>query len=224
MAVTPDHVPALAPPAEPARPRVLLVGTALAAAATVMLFVGLIGIYVVLRAEVIATGERWLPAGVEIPLSSPNMAMVTLLMSVVTMHWALAALGNADRRNAFVALGLSILLAAAFVNSTIFLYTQPTDLRKGFDGLSGIVRSEFAADPLDGSLFLFINRRRDRLKILHFDGTGYWLYYKLLEAGTFEVIASEGQCARIDSTQLAMLLGGVSLASVKRRKRYQRAS
>ena len=106
----------------------------------------------------------------------------------------------------------------------IFLYIPPTDLRKGFDGLSGIVRREFVADPLDGSLFLFINRRRDRLKILHFDGTGYWLYYKLLEAGTFEVIASEGKCARIDSTQLAMLLGGVSLVSVKRRKRYQRAS
>ena len=106
----------------------------------------------------------------------------------------------------------------------IFLYIPPTDLRKGFDGLSGIVRREFVADPLDGSLFLFINRRRDRLKILHFDGTGYWLYYKLLEAGTFEVIASEGKCARIDSTQLAMLLGGVSLVGAKRRKRYQRAS
>ena len=97
-------------------------------------------------------------------------------------------------------------------------------MRKGFDGLSGIVRSEFAADPLDGSLFLFINRRRDRLKILHWDGTGYWLYYKLLEAGTFEVIASEGKCTQIDSTQLAMLLAGISLISVKRRKRYQRAS
>jgi len=71
---------------------------------------------------------------------------------------------------------------------------------------------------------LFINRRRDRLKILHFDGTGYWLYYKLLEAGTFEVIASEGKYTQIDSTQLAMLLGGVSLVRVKRRKRYQRAS
>jgi transposase len=107
---------------------------------------------------------------------------------------------------------------------SIFLYTQPTDLRKGFDGLSGIVRREFHADPLDGSLFLFINRRRDRIKMLHFDGSGYWLYYKLLEAGTFEVIASEDKCARIDSTQLAMLLGGVSLVGVKRRKRYQRAS
>jgi len=107
---------------------------------------------------------------------------------------------------------------------SIFLYTQPTDMRKGFDGLSGIVRSELAADPLDGSLFLFVNRRRDRLKILHFDGTGYWLYYKLLEAGTFEVIPAKGQATPIDSTQLAMLLAGVSLVGVKRRKRYQRAS
>ncbi len=107
---------------------------------------------------------------------------------------------------------------------SIFLYTEPTDLRKGFDGLSGIVRSALAADPLDGSLFLFINRRRDRLKILHFDGSGYWLYYKLLEAGTFEFIGAKDKCISIDSTQLAMLLGGVSLVSVKRRKRYQRAS
>jgi transposase len=104
----------------------------------------------------------------------------------------------------------------------IFVYTRPADLRKGFDGLSGLVRSEFQADPLDGSLFLFFNRRRDRLKILHWDGTGFWLYYKLLEAGTFEVVAGEGPQVRIDATQLAMLLGGVSLASM-RRKRYSRA-
>ncbi len=107
---------------------------------------------------------------------------------------------------------------------SIFLYTEPTDMRKSFDGLSAIVRSELEADPTDGSLFLFINRRRDRLKILHFDGSGYWLYYKLLEAGTFEVIGAQDKCISIDSTQLAMLLGGVSLVSVKRRKRYQRAS
>ena len=106
----------------------------------------------------------------------------------------------------------------------IFLCTQPTDLRKGFDGLSGIVRGAFGADPLDGSLYLFVNRRRDRIKILHFDGSGYWLYYKLLEAGTFEVIASEGTCVQIDSTQLAMLLGGVSWVGARRRKRYHLAS
>jgi transposase len=106
----------------------------------------------------------------------------------------------------------------------IFLYTAPTDMRKSFDGLSGIVRSEFAVDPTDGSLFLFINRRRDRLKILHFDGAGYWLYYRLLEAGTFEVIPAKGKTVQMDSTQLAMLLAGVSLVGVKRRKRYSRAS
>lgn len=107
---------------------------------------------------------------------------------------------------------------------SIFLYTRPADLRKGFDGLAGIVRQEFDADPLDGSLFLFVNRRRDRIKILHFDGTGFWLYYKRLEAGTFEVVASEENRVQLDATQLAMLLGGVSLASARRRKRYRRAS
>ncbi|MBN2563382.1 MAG: IS66 family insertion sequence element accessory protein TnpB [Phycisphaerae bacterium] len=107
---------------------------------------------------------------------------------------------------------------------SIFLYTQAADLRKGFDGLAGIVRQEFDADPLDGSLFLFVNRRRDRMKILHFDGTGFWLYYKRLEAGTFEVVASDQNRVEIDATQLAMLLGGVSLVSAQRRKRYRRAS
>jgi transposase len=107
---------------------------------------------------------------------------------------------------------------------SIFLCTRPTDMRNGFDGLSGIVRGAFGADPLDGSLYLFINRRRDRMKILHFDGSGYWLYYRLLEAGTFEGIASQEACLQIDSTQLAMLLGGVSLVGVRRRKRYRHAS
>ena len=109
-------------------------------------------------------------------------------------------------------------------NLAIFLHTAPTDMRKGIDGLSGIVRGEFAADPLDGSLFMFVNRRRDRLKILHWDGTGFWIYYKLLERGTFERIASQDKCVRMDATQLAMLLGGVSLVAVKRRPRYRQAS
>lgn len=107
----------------------------------------------------------------------------------------------------------------------IYVYTRAADLRKGFDGLSGLVRSELGGDPTDGSLFLFFNRRRDRLKILHFDGSGYWLYYRLLEAGTFEPITSEGPCLQIDATQLSMLLAGVSLqTSERRRRRYHRAS
>ena len=105
----------------------------------------------------------------------------------------------------------------------IFVYTQATDMRKGFNGLSGIVRSEFQADPADGSLFIFINRRRDRMKLLHFDGGGYWMYYRLLEAGTFEELKTKDDSCRlqIDATQLSMLLAGVSLVrSGQRRKRY----
>lgn len=105
----------------------------------------------------------------------------------------------------------------------IFAYTPPTDMRKGFNGLSGIVRSEFQSDPTDGSLFIFINRRRDRMKLLHFDGGGFWLYYRLLEAGTFEELKpNEDSCQlQMDATQLSMLLSGVSLvAAKKRRKRY----
>lgn len=105
----------------------------------------------------------------------------------------------------------------------IYIYTPVADMRKGIDGLSGIVRGEFDADPTDGSLYVFINRRRDRMKILHFDGGGFWLYYRLLEAGTFEEVkgSDESPCLIIDGTQLAMLLSGISLvASRPRRKRY----
>ena len=88
---------------------------------------------------------------------------------------------------------------------------------------SGQERSEFPADPTDGSLFIFINRRRDRMKLLHFDGGGYWLYYRLLEAGTFEQLQATDNSRKlqIDATQLSMLLSGVSLVAAKnRRKRY----
>ena len=111
--------------------------------------------------------------------------------------------------------------------SKIYVYTPVTDMRKGVNGLSGIVRSEFAADPTDGSLFVFINRRRDRMKILYFDGGGFWLYYRLLEAGTFEELKHPQQSSylSIDATELSMLLSGVSLvASRRRRKRYSKTA
>lgn len=105
----------------------------------------------------------------------------------------------------------------------IYLHTGVTDMRKGFSGLSAIVRDQFQSDPTDGSLFIFINRRRDRMKLLHFAEGGFWLYYRLLEAGTFEMLTTNDPAHKlpIDSTELAMLLSGVSLkASLKRRKRY----
>jgi len=105
----------------------------------------------------------------------------------------------------------------------IFVHTQATDMRKGFCGLSTIVREQFESDPTDGSLFIFINRRRDRMKLLHFSDGGFWLYYRLLEVGTFEVLRATNDSAKlqIDATELSMLLSGISLAaSSNRRKRY----
>ena len=110
-------------------------------------------------------------------------------------------------------------------NLQIYLHTRPTDMRNSFDGLSGLVRNVFRADPTDGSLFLFINRRRDRIKILWWDRDGLALFYKRLEAGTFEMLQAidASDVLQIDATQLAMLLGGVTLESAQRRKRYARA-
>jgi transposase len=108
-------------------------------------------------------------------------------------------------------------------SSPIFVYTAAMDMRKGFDGLSGIVRGEMKRDPMDGSMYLFINKRRDRMKILLFADGGYWLYYRLLEMGTFEALhtSDDSGMIQLDSTQLAMLLSGVSLnASMRRRKRF----
>ena len=105
----------------------------------------------------------------------------------------------------------------------IYAYTQPTDMRKGINGLSGIVREQLDFDPADGSLFLFINRSRNRMKLLHFAEGGFWLYYRVLEAGTFEKLTtSEDGChLQLDATELSMLLSGISLAqSRKRRKRF----
>jgi len=110
-------------------------------------------------------------------------------------------------------------------NMRIYLHARPTDMRKSFDGLCALVRNVLAADPLDGSLFLFVNRRGDRLKALWWDRDGLALFYKRLEAGSFELLGGEGDspAVEIDAAQLAMLLSGVSLGSVKRRKRYRRA-
>lgn len=104
----------------------------------------------------------------------------------------------------------------------IYLCTAPTDMRKSFDGLSGLVESVFERKLLDGHLFLFLNRRRDRIKLLHWDRDGLVIWYKRLEVGTFETPPSptEQSHVELDVTQLAMLLGGVSLGTAQRRKRY----
>ncbi|HJT31576.1 MAG TPA: IS66 family insertion sequence element accessory protein TnpB [Pirellulales bacterium] len=110
--------------------------------------------------------------------------------------------------------------------SRIYLCATPVDLRKGFDGLSGLVESVFEKNVLDGHLFLFVNKRGDRLKALWWDQDGLVIWYKRLERGCFERPAARADQKHVtlDATELAMLLGGVSLASAKRRKRFSLAS
>ena len=111
-------------------------------------------------------------------------------------------------------------------NVRLYLCTTPTDMRKSFDGLHTLVRQVFQLDPLDGHLFLFVNRRGDRVKMLWWDRDGLALFYKRLEAGTYQlpVVVEGARGVEIDATQLALLLGGVDLASAKRRKRYSRVA
>lgn len=115
---------ALPPAAPPARPRILLVGTALASAAAFMAFVGLIGVYVSERAAVVSSGATWLPEGTTLPLTPGNMAFATMLISAVSMWWAVESVGRNDRQMAYLALGLTMLLGVAVINATSFLYTQ----------------------------------------------------------------------------------------------------
>jgi transposase len=109
-------------------------------------------------------------------------------------------------------------------NGGIYLYSQPTDMRKGFSGLAGIIRNELGKVPNDGSLFLFINRRRDKLKAMYWDRDGMAIWYKSLEQGSFETLRRDDQLSvTLDAADLAMLLGGISIENAQRRKRFKAA-
>lgn len=104
-----------------------------------------------------------------------------------------------------------------------FLYRPPTDMRKGFAGLSGLVREHLDEELMSGDVFIFINRRRDRIKLLMWDVTGFALYYKQLERGTFELPKSAGNTSsELRWSDLVMLLEGIEIKSIKRRKRYRK--
>lgn len=105
----------------------------------------------------------------------------------------------------------------------IFLCTQPADMRRSFDGLAQMVREFLGADPLSGHLFVFRSKRGDKIKLLYWDTDGLAIWYKRLEEGTFRFpTATTGHGIEIRAADLAMLLDGVDLDSVKRRKRYRR--
>jgi transposase len=108
----------------------------------------------------------------------------------------------------------------------IYLAVDATDMRKGFDALQGLVTSVLEKDPLSGHLFLFINRRRDKLKILYWDTDGLAIWYRRLEQGTFQLpqINDDQKSAEMRSEELTMLLRGIDYSSVRRRKRFSLAS
>jgi len=104
----------------------------------------------------------------------------------------------------------------------IWLASGATDPRKGFDTLAELVRQQLRRDPLSGQLFVFRNRRGDRVKLLYWDEDGFVIVYKRLEAGTFRFPAADAAGLEIRAADLQMLLDGIDLESVKRRRRYRR--
>lgn len=106
----------------------------------------------------------------------------------------------------------------------IWLCTGPTDMRRGFDRLAEQSRQVTRQDPQSGHLFVFRSRGGDRLKVLYWDKDGYCLWYKRLEEGTFKLPKVRGaqQSLELRPSELAMILDGIDLASVKRVKRYRR--
>lgn len=108
----------------------------------------------------------------------------------------------------------------------VFLFLEPVDMRKSFRGLCQLAESVLREDPASGHWFAYINRRRDRIKLLGWDGQGFWIWYKRLESGVFERPAANGDPTRteIDVTQLSLIINGIDLQSAKRRPRYRQAS
>jgi len=105
-----------------------------------------------------------------------------------------------------------------------FLYRHPTDMRKSFDGLSGLVANYLRQDPLSGDVYVFLNRRKNRIKLLLWDGDGFWIFYKRLEKGTFQIPqdSTASPSFELAYDQLLLILRGIDLGFVKHRPRYRR--
>ena len=102
------------------------------------------------------------------------------------------------------------------------LYSEPTDMRKSFDGLSGIIQNILETNPCNGDVFIFINKRHDKVKLLHWQGISFTLYYKRLEKGTFELpeYDIESGSITLSYTQIVMMVDGLSIKNIQKRKSY----
>jgi transposase len=107
----------------------------------------------------------------------------------------------------------------------IYLARDPVDMRKSFHGLTSLTESVLKKDPLSGQLFVFINRRRDRIKVLYWGGTGFCIWYQQLEKGTYQLPrvakAHSEDGIEITASQLSLILDGIDLSSVRQRPRYR---
>jgi len=106
----------------------------------------------------------------------------------------------------------------------IFIYTQPADMRSGFNKLTMLTEAFMLKDPFSGHLFVFFNKTGDKCKILFWDRTGFVIWYKRLEEGTFEKLQSSPgkSCLEVDLSKLTWVLEGIDLYKTRRRKRYDR--
>jgi transposase len=103
-----------------------------------------------------------------------------------------------------------------------YLYREPTDIRKSFDGLCGLVSNRLGQSPMSGDVFIFINKPRNRMKLLKWEAGGFVLFYKRLEEGTFELpmIQQPVLAHCIDYGELAMMVTGISMKYAKKRRRF----
>jgi transposase len=106
--------------------------------------------------------------------------------------------------------------------TSYYWYNGAADMRKGFDALCGIVQQHMHANVLQGGVYIFVNRKRNQIKLLHWEGDGLAIYYKRLEKGVYELpsIAPHSSCATIDMLQLQLILRGIVLNSIKKKMRF----
>ena len=104
------------------------------------------------------------------------------------------------------------------------LYSQPTDMRKSFDSLSGLVQNELGLSSISGDVYVFINKSRNKIKLLHWAGSSFVLYYKRLESGTFEHPRYDIQTGSysLSYSQIVMLVDGISIKNIEKKKHYAR--
>lgn len=110
----------------------------------------------------------------------------------------------------------------SITSARYYLFREPTDMRKSFDGLCGVITGRLKEDPMSGDIFIFINKPRNRIKLLRWESGGFVLFYKRLEKGTFELPGEEnhGISQRVTYSDLVMLITGISMKYARKRPRF----